>query len=244
MFTVAEKIVPYKGATFHIQTRYQQSSKKHNMTKYHVVIKGIEQGPFTLDELGDKKIKKTTLVWAEGKENWIAASKVEELKALIKATPPPIPVKNKKSNKVEVEISKKKEKLITPKTEVVVAKETKSVFQQIVFGLIIGAVSFPIFYFGVYKANKYDNFNVYKEVSFNKFDNVMTGINISDFPFSWYGMDYSIVEHNIERRKEIYTEKSMYGAFITFLIASGVLLVTRYVSKGAKWVQETSQKEI
>ena len=215
------------------------------MKKYHLVIKGIEQGPFTLDELSDKKIKKTTLVWVEGKVNWIEASKVEELKALIKSTPPPIPVKNMKSNKVDIEISKKKEKLISPKTEVVVAKEIKSVFQQIFFGLIIGAVSLPIFYFGVYKANKFDNFNVYKEVSFNKSDNVMTGINISDFPFSWYGMmDYSTVKRNIERRKEIYTEKSMYSALITFLIASGVLIVTRYVSKGAKWIQETSQKEI
>lgn len=212
------------------------------MSKYYIAIEGSQQGPFSLDELREKNITKTTLVWTETMDNWVEAVNLEELKDLIKTIPPPIPAKVEKPIKVEAEISKKKEKLISPQTEVVVAKETKSVFQQIVYGLIIGAVSFPIFYFAVYQANKYDNFDVYKEVHIS--GNMMSGINISDFPFSWYGMDYSTVQRNIERRKEIFTEKSIYSAFITFLIASGVLIAFRYISKGAKWVQETSTKEV
>lgn len=212
------------------------------MNKYYIAIDGSQQGPFSLEELQAKEISSSTLVWTEEMDSWTEAKNIDELKIVVKKVPPPIPPPIEKPIKVEAEISKKKEKLISPQTEVVVAKETKSVFQQIIYGLIVGTISFPIFYFAVYQANKYDNFDVYKEVHIS--GDMMSGINISDFPFDWYGMDYSTVQRNIERRKEIYTEKSMYGTFITFLIASGFLIVFRYVSKGAKWVQETSAKEI
>jgi hypothetical protein len=212
------------------------------MSKYYIAIEGSQQGPFSLDELRKKNITKTTLVWTETMDNWVEAVNLEELKDILRTIPPPIPAKVEKAIKVEAEISRKKEKLISPQTEVVVAKETKSVFQKIVYGLILGAVSFPIFYFAVHQANKYDNFDVYKEVHIR--GNMMSGIDISDFPFSWSGMDYLTVQRNIERRKEILTEKSMYSAFITFLIASLVLIAFRYISKGAKWVQETSAKEV
>lgn len=210
------------------------------MKKYYIVVEGSQAGPFSIEELNDKKISKSTLVWNETMEDWTEASKVDELKELIKKTPPPIPNEKDKHLKVEAEISKKKEKIITSNTEVAVAKETKTVFKKIIYGLILGVLSFPIFYYGIYQANKYDNFNVYERVAFD--GSFTSGINVTDFPFPFFGGEYSAVQQNIERRKEIYTEKSMYSALITFLIVSGVLVVYRYVSKGAKWVLESSNK--
>jgi hypothetical protein len=210
------------------------------MSKFYIVINDMQQGPFSLEELRDKNLVKTTLIWTEEIDNWVEAINVEELQELIKKIPPPIPTKPEKALKVEAEISKKKEKLISPKTEVVVAKETKSVFKQILYGLIIGVVSFPIFYFVVYEADKFDNFNVAEKIHID--GNYMTGIDVSEFPFTCYMSDNW--QSNIERRKEILTEKSQTSAFFTFLIVSGILVVFRFVLKGAKWVQETSNKEI
>lgn len=210
------------------------------MSKFYIVINDMQQGPFSLEELREKNLVKTTLIWTEEIDNWVEAINVEELQELIKKIPPPIPTKPEKALKIEAEISKKKEKFISPKSEVVVAKETKSVFKQILYGLIIGVVSFPIFYFVVYEADKFDNFNVAEKIHID--GNYMTGIAVSDFPFDCYMSDNW--QSNIERRKEILTEKSQTNAFFTFLIASGILVIFRFVLKGAKWVQETSNKEI
>ena len=48
-------------------------------------------GPVSLEDLRTK-IDANTLVWHEGMPNWDKASNVEELKAMLKSTPPPPPV--------------------------------------------------------------------------------------------------------------------------------------------------------
>lgn len=211
-----------------------------DVKEYYYLTGKDQNGPFTIEELMFKGLTHETLIWYEGKGSWVEAVNVAELQELIKKIPPPIPTKPEKTLKAEAEISKKKEKLIGSKTEVVVAKETKSVFKQILYGLIIGVVSFPIFYFVVYEADKFDNFNVAEKIHID--GNYMTGIDVSEFPFTCYMSDNW--QSNIERRKEILTEKSQTNAFFTFLIASGILVVFRFLLKGAKWVQETSNKEI
>lgn len=213
------------------------------MKEYYIVIDSSQLGPYSVDELKEKGIISSTLVWTEDMDNWIEAKDIEELKDIIKKSPPPIPKIEDKPFEIEPEISKKKRNIITPATEVVVAKETKSIFKQFLYGIFIGVVSFPIFYYGIYRANKYDNFNIYEKVHFT--DNTMSGININDFP-SWcgIGLNYDVVRINIEERKKIYTEKSAYSAIITFLVTTGLLISFRYIFKGAKWVQETSKKEI
>lgn len=47
-------------------------------------------GPFTLDELKTKDISSTTLIWHDGLENWTPANQVEEVKAFISQSPPPL----------------------------------------------------------------------------------------------------------------------------------------------------------
>ena len=54
-----------------------------------------KHGPLTLDELKEKRISKTTLVWTEGLEDWTEAQNIDELKSIISPEPPPLPKKKK-----------------------------------------------------------------------------------------------------------------------------------------------------
>jgi len=52
---------------------------------------GNEQyGPFTLEELKEKSIKRETRVWKSGLRDWTRASELPELSSLFENTPPPI----------------------------------------------------------------------------------------------------------------------------------------------------------
>jgi len=61
------------------------------MKKYFLLKNGQQVGPFSVDDLKAKKIKKTNLVWAEGMADWLKAGEVTELKGLFAAAPPPPP---------------------------------------------------------------------------------------------------------------------------------------------------------
>ncbi|NTW31615.1 MAG: DUF4339 domain-containing protein [Bacteroidetes bacterium] len=63
------------------------------MKEYFYAVRKEQFGPFTFEELKDKKITKDTLVWYEGLENWTKARFIEELSGIIKtkAIPPPLP---------------------------------------------------------------------------------------------------------------------------------------------------------
>jgi len=63
------------------------------MKKYYLLKKGQQVGPFSIDELKSKNIKKTNLVWAEGMADWLKASEVAELNTLFVVMPPPPPSK-------------------------------------------------------------------------------------------------------------------------------------------------------
>ena len=60
--------------------------------KYYFYIKNNkEQGPFSLDELKEKTINHSTLVWTEGLSDWIKASDLDEIKYVIVSKLPPTP---------------------------------------------------------------------------------------------------------------------------------------------------------
>ena len=60
------------------------------MPKYYYIKDGEKIGPFSLKELKDKDIKKSTLVWKEGLDNWLKARKLEEVNELITTDPPKV----------------------------------------------------------------------------------------------------------------------------------------------------------
>ena len=64
--------------------------------KYYFYIENkIKKGPFSLDELKDKRINHSTLVWTEGLSDWTKASDLDDVKDIIVSEPPPIPVASK-----------------------------------------------------------------------------------------------------------------------------------------------------
>ncbi|MFZ4707882.1 MAG: DUF4339 domain-containing protein, partial [Bacteroidales bacterium] len=60
------------------------------MKQFYIHQNDQQQGPFSLEDLKEKKITKETMIWFEGAEGWIPASQVEELKSLLKIIPPPL----------------------------------------------------------------------------------------------------------------------------------------------------------
>ena len=62
---------------------------------YHVALDGSSSGPFDLQALKDLvakgQLQNDTLVWKEGMAGWEAANTQNELSALFKAVPPPLP---------------------------------------------------------------------------------------------------------------------------------------------------------
>jgi len=63
------------------------------MKQYYYAIDEKQFGPFTIEELKSKHIKKTTLVWTNGMNDWELAESIEELKEIILNEPPPLPRK-------------------------------------------------------------------------------------------------------------------------------------------------------
>lgn len=81
------------------------------MKKFYYSDGKTKYGPFTYEELKDKEISSTTLIWYEGLKDWIPASKLEELKPILELIPPDI-----ENSKIENDINPVLEP-ITPKVE-------------------------------------------------------------------------------------------------------------------------------
>lgn len=63
------------------------------MTQYYYTDGKERFGPFTLDELKDKQITGSTLVWKEGLPDWVQARQLDDLQSLLSSRagyPPPI----------------------------------------------------------------------------------------------------------------------------------------------------------
>ncbi|MBT7996063.1 MAG: DUF4339 domain-containing protein [Bacteroidetes bacterium] len=78
------------------------------MSLYYYAKNDVQFGPYEIEELKDKKIERTSLVWTEGMENWTEAKNVNELHSIIVAIPPPLPSKKASYNRVNIEIEDKK----------------------------------------------------------------------------------------------------------------------------------------
>lgn len=63
------------------------------MKLYYYSDKDQQLGPFTLDELKPKRLKKSTLVWTDGMSDWAPAETLDELKEFVVSEPPPLPKK-------------------------------------------------------------------------------------------------------------------------------------------------------
>lgn len=90
---------------------------------YFIIVNDAQQGPYTIEELRQRHIDASTLVWAEGMAQWTPAWQVEELKTLFNentdngtdttTTPPPMPVNADAANAPEAQPAKKTMKVWT-----------------------------------------------------------------------------------------------------------------------------------
>jgi len=62
---------------------------------FHVDVGGKAQGPFGNEQLkemvADGRLRRETLVWSQGMDDWRPAGQVSELAAHLAAVPPPLP---------------------------------------------------------------------------------------------------------------------------------------------------------
>jgi hypothetical protein len=58
------------------------------MDGYFIHDGNIQQGPFTVDQLKEKSIRRDTPVWKKGLTDWTRAGDIIELKSLFENTPP------------------------------------------------------------------------------------------------------------------------------------------------------------
>ena len=64
----------------------------NNLKHYFIIENGQQSGPFTVEDLKTKMLRKSTSVWTEGMNGWASAESIDELKDLLIKEPPPTPV--------------------------------------------------------------------------------------------------------------------------------------------------------
>ena len=75
-----------EAASFRTDTKY---SCMNDMNHYFIVENDRQLGPFTVEDLKSKMLRKSTLVWADGMIDWASADSIDELKKILISDPPP-----------------------------------------------------------------------------------------------------------------------------------------------------------
>lgn len=59
--------------------------------EYYLLLDGLKQGPFSLEEVYNKKISRSTMVWKTGMSDWAMAKDMPEFTELLSHMPPEPP---------------------------------------------------------------------------------------------------------------------------------------------------------
>lgn len=118
------------------------------MKKYYLHNGTENIGPFTIDELKEKRINRDTPVWCEGMQDWKEAVAVEELKFLFAAVPPPIKKKTTENKKQETTI---------------IVKKHSSLFKIFIITIILFLLMILVSFFANYKDSEYSTSPTYEE---------------------------------------------------------------------------------
>jgi len=149
-----------------------------NNRLYYINQDENQSGPFTIEELKNKRLKKSDFVWHEGLEDWKSASEIDELIPLLVAVPPPIKKKNDNGESKNNELKEINDNNTINKTEIsgsidVIPKINvqKTIFSKIsnkgkiFLTLWIAIHSFAL----LMSTNGIKNFNTFKEINSDKF---------------------------------------------------------------------------
>lgn len=118
-----------------------------NKKKYFIAEDGEQKGPFSINELKEMSICKTTLIWKEGFDDWTEAGKIEKLQILLKITPPKLPENKEKKEKTlnvnlglgkpKSKVELKEKELAKEKIKTSIAKNTVYFANRILISLLI-----------------------------------------------------------------------------------------------------------
>ncbi|MBO4598463.1 MAG: DUF4339 domain-containing protein [Bacteroidaceae bacterium] len=67
--------------------------------EYYLLVRNEKRGPFSIDELKEQPLTRTSLVWCKGMSDWEKLEDVEELKSIKENIPPTIPIMDLRKNK-------------------------------------------------------------------------------------------------------------------------------------------------
>lgn len=220
--------------------------------EYYYLENGEQCGPVNIESLKNKNINAKTLVWNINLEEWTEAKNIIELREIIKISPPPIPIKQQKSIKVQAEVSKKKENFFTPEREKIIAKETKKNYKLFKYAIYIGVASFIwLVYLNEGFAHKIIQFKLERDMN-NKVEYYEGQARI-DFeenrqalksesaslgyrPYFHFNTRTALEYHSSEFYDTL--KKSIYLALIISFFSFIVLIFGRYLIKSAKWIDK------
>ena len=119
------------------------------MKHYYYADNDQQFGPFTIEELEIKRLKKSTLIWTEGMQSWATADSINELKEIVISEPPPLPKKSNASQNIKQITSPK----ISKKFDLTYKKETDAT----IFGAILVIITIILRLTGVITFESYNN---------------------------------------------------------------------------------------
>ncbi len=228
---------------------------------YYIYIKGEQKGPFSIDQLKNEYISSNTLVWHNNMNDWGKAGHIKELEEIINCKPPPIP--NTPATK-EPGLEQKKETNQSKrlKIEVIAAKEIRTNSKLILFSLILGLLSYPLFFY-------IDDGFKHRTMTWKWSDYYRAGrtINVSEALTDARKKEREILERESQRlgwRKNPIGSSSRYVSArtfheerleliknglwglskTTFYVAFAILVIGRYFLMIVKWVNHKSRINI
>lgn len=135
---------------------YKLKLNDKNMKHYYYTDNDQQLGPFTVEELKVKRLKKSTLVWTEGMQDWTSANEVEELQNFLISEPPPLPKKTTTPPTVEtIQIKQRPTPATSTKYDLTYDKEIDTTF----FGIILLVVPLIIKLSGIVTFDTEESYN-------------------------------------------------------------------------------------
>lgn len=112
------------------------------MKKYFYTNGKDKIGPFSFEELKEKKLSRETKVWFYGLDNWTTLSEVEELNSITSSIPPKLKIAKAKEIQSTIEPKISKQKISIEKKPIKTRKKLKQVIVIITISIIVLSIGF------------------------------------------------------------------------------------------------------
>lgn len=125
------------------------------MKHYYYADNDQQFGPFTIDELKSKRLKKSVLVWTDGMADWTSADGIDELKDILISEPPPLPKSSKPQTIETIQIKQTSIPVTSSKYDLTYTKEDGAT----ILGVLLLVVPIALKLSGVIKFETEESYN-------------------------------------------------------------------------------------